>query len=52
MYAAEVIADAAIKAIENPEIIEKAKAEFIEATGGKPYNCPIPADVKPAASRM
>ena len=52
MYAAEVIADAAIKAIENPEIIEKAKAEFIEVTGGKPYQCPIPAEVKPAASRM
>lgn len=51
-YAAEVLADAAIRAIENPEIIEKAKAEFIEATGGKPYNCPIPAEVKPAASRM
>jgi aminobenzoyl-glutamate utilization protein B len=51
-YAAEIIADAAIQAIENPEIIEKAKAEFNEATGGKPYQCPIPADVKPAASRM
>ena len=51
-YAAEVLAAAAIKAIENPEIIEKAKAEFNEATGGKPYQCPIPADVKPAASRM
>ena len=52
MYAAEVLADAAIRAIEDPEIIEKAKAEFIETTGGKPYQCPIPADVKPAASRM
>ncbi|MBQ7796067.1 MAG: amidohydrolase [Lachnospiraceae bacterium] len=52
MYAAEVLADAAIHAIENPEIIEKAKAEFKEATGGKKYSCPIPAEVKPAASRF
>ena len=51
-YAAKVLAHAAIKAIENPEIIEKAKAEFSEVTGGKPYQCPIPADVKPAAFRM
>ena len=51
-YAAEVLADATIQALENPEIIEKAKAEFLEATGGKPYQCPIPAEVKPAASRM
>ena len=51
-YAAEVLAHAAIKAIENPEIIEKAKAEFLEATDGKPYQCPIPADVKPAAFRI
>ncbi len=52
MYAAQVIADAAIHAIENPEIIEKAQAEFKEATGGKPYSCPIPAEVKAAASRF
>ncbi|MBR4862246.1 MAG: amidohydrolase, partial [Firmicutes bacterium] len=51
-YAAKVLAHAAIKAIENPEIIEKAKAEFSEVTGGKPYQCPIPADVKPAAFRI
>lgn len=52
MYAAEVFADAVIYAIEHPEIIAEAKAEFIESTGCKPYNCPIPAEVKPAASRL
>ena len=52
MYAAEVLADAAIRAIEEPEIIKKAKEEFLAVTGGKPYICPIPADVKPAASRL
>ena len=52
MYAAEVLADAAIRAIEEPEIIKKAKEEFLAVTGGKPYVCPIPADVKPAASRL
>ena len=52
MFAAEVLADTAIRALEEPEIIEKAKIEFLEVTGGKPYICPIPADVKPAASRL
>ena len=52
MYAAEVLADAAIHAIEDPELVAAAQAEFKESTGGRPYNCPIPADVKPAASRL
>ncbi len=52
MYAAEVFADAVIRAFENPEIIEKAQAEFKETTKGKQYKCPIPDDVQPAASRF
>lgn len=36
---------AAIRAIENPELIEKAKKELNEVTGGK-YISPIPKDIK------
>ena len=48
MYkAAEVLAAAAVKLYEDPEIIKKAKEEFDMRTDGQPYECLIPADVKP-----
>ena len=37
---------AAIYAMEDPEMMAKAKAELEEKRGGK-YICPIPKDVKP-----
>lgn len=46
-YAAEVLAKAAEKLLENPELVEKAKEEFIQTTEGKKYSCPIPPEVKP-----
>ena len=46
-YAAKVMAYTAVKLVENPELIEKAKAEHKAVTGGV-YNCPIPKEVKPA----
>ena len=46
--AAEVLADAAIKLIENPELIEKATEEFKNRIKNEPpYECLIPKDVKP-----
>ncbi|MFP4457462.1 MAG: hypothetical protein ACLFPS_07370 [Clostridia bacterium] len=45
IYATKVMAYAAIKAIKNPNIIEKAKAEFKEVMKNKEYNCPIPDEV-------
>lgn len=46
--AAEVLADAAIELIENPELIAKAKEEFDGRIANEPpYECLIPADVKP-----
>ena len=46
-YAAQVLADAAITLVQNPALIQKAKQEFREATEGKPYECPIPANIPP-----
>ena len=47
LYAAEVLADAGKKAIDCPECVEMAKAEFLKTTGGEKYKCPIPPEVKP-----
>lgn len=45
--AAEVLAAAAEKLTESPELIEKARAEFDKRMRGQKYECLIPADVKP-----
>ncbi|MBQ4506842.1 MAG: amidohydrolase [Firmicutes bacterium] len=45
LFGGKVVAAAALKAIEQPELVEKAKAEFAEATKSSPYKCPIPMDV-------
>ena len=45
LYGAKVMAAAAIKMIEEPEHLEKAKAEFDAYISKKPYKCPIPMDV-------
>lgn len=47
LYAAEVLADAACRAVQNPDIIAQAKEEFGKATGGEKYKCPIPPEVMP-----
>jgi hypothetical protein len=34
----------------NPDLVQKAKAEFVKATEGRPYVSPLPADMmEPAA---
>ena len=45
MYGGEVVAAAALKMIEEPGHIEKAKEEFAKAMNGKTYKCPIPKEV-------
>lgn len=47
LYAADVLADAARRVIDDPTIAAAARAEFVESTDGKPYACPIPPEVKP-----
>ncbi|MDE2415863.1 MAG: amidohydrolase [Comamonadaceae bacterium] len=43
--AARVLAGTAIELVQRPELIAQAKAELLERRQGKPYECPIPADV-------
>ncbi|MCM2346522.1 MAG: M20 family metallopeptidase [Acidovorax soli] len=43
--AARVLAGTAIELVQRPELIAQAKAELLERRQGKPYACPIPADV-------
>lgn len=47
LYAADVLADAAKRVIDDPSIAEKARREFVESTEGMPYACPIPPEIKP-----
>ncbi len=42
LVAAKTMANCAFKLVQNPEIIEKAKAEFDEKTQDAPYQCPFP----------
>lgn len=42
LYAAEIMANTAIAAIENPEIIEQAKQELMERLNGESYQSLIP----------
>jgi aminobenzoyl-glutamate utilization protein B len=51
LHAARALAATALDAIHNPDLLEKAKAELAEKTDGKPYVCPIPADVVPPSQR-
>ncbi|MBS0468382.1 MAG: amidohydrolase [Proteobacteria bacterium] len=43
--AARVLTATAIELVQRPELIAQAKAELLERRQGKPYECPIPADV-------
>jgi len=47
LYAAKVLAGAAIDLFENPSIIAEAKKEFAERTKEQSYVCPIPDGVAP-----
>jgi len=45
LHGANIMAVSALKAIENPEIIENAKKEFSKAMNGRKYECPIPDEI-------
>lgn len=47
LYAAQVLAHAGRQILDDPQIAARAKEEFIQETGGKPYVCPIPSEVLP-----
>lgn len=46
MVAAKVMALTAAKAVEQPELLKKAKEELVKSTGGK-YVCAVPDDIMP-----
>ena len=47
LHAAKVMAITAADFITDPSLLEQAKSEFVASTAGRPYQCPIPEDVKP-----
>lgn len=49
IYAAQVLAGAAIDLIEDDSLLKAAQEEFVRRMKGKKYISPIPADVKPRA---
>ncbi|MBP0445203.1 amidohydrolase [Roseomonas sp. SSH11] len=52
VHVAKVMAGTAVDAIRDPALIERAKAEFKERTGGKPYESPLPKDLAPPIKAM
>lgn len=47
LYAAKVMAASAIDALNDPELVKRAKDELVRRTKGQPYRSPIPAEIKP-----
>lgn len=45
LYGAKVMAATAMKMVEDPEIVAKAKEEFVKQMNGKTYKCPIPKEI-------
>jgi aminobenzoyl-glutamate utilization protein B len=51
IHAAKALTATALDAIISPDLLERARAELVERTDGKPYVCPIPDDVVPPSQR-
>lgn len=51
VHAGKVLCAAAIDLLEQPALLEAAKAEFRQRTAGG-YTCPIPPDAVPAALEL
>jgi aminobenzoyl-glutamate utilization protein B len=49
LHAGKVMAATAVEVMENPHIIEEARAELQERLGDGVYVCPIPQGVRPSA---
>ncbi len=46
VMAARTLTATAIELVEQPHLIAQAQAELLQRRGGKPYVCPIPADIQ------
>jgi len=47
LTAARTLAGAVVELAVSPDVVEAARADFLERTGGEPYVSPIPVDQKP-----
>ena len=47
LHAAKGMALTAAEFILDPALLQEAKDEFAAATAGRPYQCPVPADIQP-----
>ncbi|MFC0384288.1 M20 family metallopeptidase [Muricoccus vinaceus] len=52
VHVAKVMAGTAVDALRDPALIARAKAEFDERTGGRPYESPLPPDLAPPIRAM
>ena len=52
VHVAKVMAGTAIDALQNPAVIEAAKADLAARTKVTPYVCPLPEDVEPPIAAM
>ncbi|MFD0826492.1 M20 family metallopeptidase [Neobacillus sp. M.A.Huq-85] len=46
LHAGKIMAATAVDVLQQPELIEKAKAELVERRNGEEYVCPLPPEVK------
>jgi aminobenzoyl-glutamate utilization protein B len=47
VHAAKVMAGVAVDALQDPNLIARAKADHKARTNATPYDCPLPAEVAP-----
>ena len=52
VHVAKVMAGTAVDALQDPGVIEAAKADLAARTKATPYVCPLPADVEPPIAAM
>ena len=52
IHVAKVMAGTAVDALQNPALIERAKADHAARTARTPYACPLPPDVNPPIQAM
>jgi len=52
VHVAKVMAGTALDALQDPGLIERAKADLAERTRATPYKCPLPDDVEPPIRAM
>ena len=45
IYGAKVLAATAMKMVNDPKLVEEAKAEFTKNMNGRTYKCPIPKEI-------